>query len=216
MPDRLAMTRPQAFGPRACDASSSGKQRGMTLIEVLVSVVILSVGLLAAVGLQLVSKRNNSDAAQRTLAARMAGDMIERMRSNKTSTGLKAYVSGGSALGGKSIATEPSPNCSSSAPCTNIQAASHDLWAWETEMDGAFEKVTDGSGQVNVGGLAFPTGCITGPGDGGSGIYTVTVAWRGGVEIPDNAAIACGKGKANYGASGEYRRTVSLQVYIAN
>lgn len=209
----VRMTCRNAEHARSC---RSGNQHGMTLIEVLVALVILSVGLLTAVGLQLVSKRNNLDASQRTLAARMASDVIERMRANRTAAALAIYVGEGAALGGGTIDSEPSPACTASAPCTAANVARHDLWFWETEMDGASEQISEAGTPVNAGGLAYPTGCITGPGDGGSGIYTITIAFRGGVEIPTNTAVTCGNGKTEYGANGEFRRTVSMQVYITN
>jgi type IV pilus assembly protein PilV len=63
---------------------------GISLIEVLVSLVILSLGVLAVVALQLVAKRNNADAGQRTIAAQLAYDLIERMRANSSPAILNA------------------------------------------------------------------------------------------------------------------------------
>lgn len=185
---------------------------GVTLIEVLVALVVMSIGLLTAVSLQLVSKRNNFDAGQRSQAARLVGDMAERMRANRAFAALKIYVSQGAKLGQGSITAEPSPTCTGTSSCSAEELAAHDLWLWEQEMDGAFEKV----GTSKTGGLAFPTACVTGPGDGSSGVYTITMAWRGGVEIPTNTAVTCGTGDANYGGAGEFRRTFSLQVFITN
>jgi type IV pilus assembly protein PilV len=60
----------------------------MTLVEVLVTLVIISVGLLGVAALQLTTVRNNSDAYVRAQAAVLASDMLDRMRSNRnTSTG---------------------------------------------------------------------------------------------------------------------------------
>ncbi len=196
--------------------------RGMSLIEVLVSLVILSLGVLAVAALQLVSKRNNADAGQRTIAAQLAYDVIERMRANSTQATLAAYLTGDSPVGRNSRGnTEPTPNCSiSTSPCTAAQIAPHDLWEWEQALDGASETVGTGK----TGGLVFPTGCIERTTDdgGGDGIYTITITWRGSVTIPDaNAGTAeCGRaGQPSnstelYGAQDEYRRSVRLPVYI--
>lgn len=56
---------------------------GMTLVEVLVTLVIISVGLLGVAALQLTTVRNNSDAYVRAQAAVLASDMLDRMRANR-------------------------------------------------------------------------------------------------------------------------------------
>jgi type IV pilus assembly protein PilV len=56
---------------------------GMTLIEVLVTLVIISVGLLGVAALQLATVRNNYDAFVRSQAAVLAGDLLDRMRANR-------------------------------------------------------------------------------------------------------------------------------------
>jgi type IV pilus assembly protein PilV len=55
----------------------------MTIIEVLVTLVIISVGLLGVVALQLTTLRNNQNSSVRSQAAMLAGDMLDRMRSNR-------------------------------------------------------------------------------------------------------------------------------------
>jgi type IV pilus modification protein PilV len=57
-------------------------QHGFTLVEVLVTVVILAVGLLGLAGLQAVSMRNNHSAYERTQAVQLAYDMADRVRAN--------------------------------------------------------------------------------------------------------------------------------------
>lgn len=63
---------------------SRATQTGMTLIEVLVTLVITSVGLLGVAALQLTSLRNNQESYVRSQAAMLAADMLDRMRSNQT------------------------------------------------------------------------------------------------------------------------------------
>lgn len=58
------------------------RQRGVTLIEILVAVVVLSLGLLAMAGLQLSSLRASTGSILRGQAAVLATDMAERMRGN--------------------------------------------------------------------------------------------------------------------------------------
>lgn len=57
-------------------------QRGFTLIEALVSIVVISVALIGIAGMQLVSLKNNAESKYRSLAVQLASDLSERMRSN--------------------------------------------------------------------------------------------------------------------------------------
>lgn len=59
------------------------KSRGFSLIEVLVSIVVLAVGLLGLAGMQVVSLKNNHNSYLRTQATFLAHDAIERMRANR-------------------------------------------------------------------------------------------------------------------------------------
>jgi type IV pilus assembly protein PilV len=56
------------------------KQRGATLLEVMISVMVLSIGLLGIAGLQSSTLRNTLSAQQRTAAITMATAMAERIR----------------------------------------------------------------------------------------------------------------------------------------
>lgn len=59
------------------------RQSGFTLLEVLVALLVLSIGLLGLAGLMASSIRNNHSAYQRTQATWLAYDMIDRMRVNR-------------------------------------------------------------------------------------------------------------------------------------
>lgn len=56
--------------------------RGFSLVEVLVSIVILSFGLLGAVGLQAAALKNNRDARLQSEATHLARELAEMMRAN--------------------------------------------------------------------------------------------------------------------------------------
>jgi type IV pilus assembly protein PilV len=58
-------------------------QGGMTLVEVLVTLILISVGLLGVAALQLSSLRSNKDAYVRSQASALAGDILDRMRANQ-------------------------------------------------------------------------------------------------------------------------------------
>jgi len=67
-------------------------QRGTTLVETLVALVVLSVGLLGIAALQMTSLRNNRGAHFRSQAQVMAYDITDRMRANRVAAELNAYV----------------------------------------------------------------------------------------------------------------------------
>ena len=58
--------------------------RGFTLTEILVTLVIISVGLLGVAGLHSLSLRNNFDALIRSRASALADEIADRMRTNRT------------------------------------------------------------------------------------------------------------------------------------
>jgi type IV pilus assembly protein PilV len=64
--------------------SSRQKQLGFTLVEILVALVVLSIGLLGVAALQLMSLRSNHGSAMRSQATFLAYDIVDRMRANRS------------------------------------------------------------------------------------------------------------------------------------
>lgn len=56
---------------------------GLTLVEILIALLVISIGLLGVAGLHAMSLRNNYDALMRSHASALAADMIDRMRANR-------------------------------------------------------------------------------------------------------------------------------------
>jgi type IV pilus assembly protein PilV len=204
------------------------RQLGFSMVEVLVSVFIVAIGLLGIAGLQFMSKRSNFEAVQRTTATLLASDIVERMRANPTQ--LIEY--GGSAgapipsLGGPTpTRTAPGADCSVD-PCTAFELSQHDLWQWETALNG----MSDGGG---AGGLTAPTACLSTDVAAGvsdrSGNYTVAIAWRGSTQLanpvapdaaaPDADAFTCGEGSGKYngedGSIDTHRRVLVVTTYVS-
>jgi type IV pilus assembly protein PilV len=188
----------------------NGPQRegGFSLIEVLVSTVVFSIGVLGVAGLGAVSKRATFESVQRGQASELAYALLEEMRANKA--GIAVYLAAGT-LGHGSLGAEPAPDCDAAgALCTAAQFAAHSLWAWERMLDTGLES----SGGANTGGLVEPSACIGGPAGGGAGDYVVAVVWRGGTELTDSGLTACGAGSGLYGAGDNMRRMVVVQSFI--
>ena len=183
------------------------KHHGFSLIEMLVALVVFSVGLLAIAGLQTMSKQANFEALQRTAASQIAYGLLENMRINGDA--IDVYLGAGE-LGGGSRGAEPAPNCIGNSECNAIEKAAHDLWFWEQILDGNLEM----SGNAGAGGLVMPSLCVNGPAGGGAGIYVVTVAWRGTASMANNVGNACGAAGGNYGANQEFRRIMQIPTYI--
>ncbi len=183
-------------------------QRGFSLIELLISLIVFSVGLLAVAGLQTISKQANFEALQRTSASQVAFGLLEDMRVNGDAVNI--YLGAGE-IGGGSRGGEPAPNCAGSAVCNSAQKAAHDLWFWEQVLDGNFEM----NGNVGAGGLVLPTLCVGGPAAGAvAGVYTITIAWRGSASMSNGNASACGSAGGNYGDGNAFRRIMQIPTYI--
>lgn len=183
-------------------------QNGISLVEVLVTTVVFSIGLLGVTGLNAISQRASFEAVQRSVASELSYALLEDMRGN--SVALVDYLAAGD-LGRGSRGAEPAPTCDDPiAPCTAQELAIHGLWEWEQSLDGALETAAG----VATGGLLAPTACITGPVAGGAGIYNVTIVWRGGSELTDAAFNNCGAGTGLYGSANTFRRMVVIQSYI--
>ena len=193
------------------------KQKGFTLIEVLIAFIILAVGLLGIVSLQAMSKKFTHQAAQRTLAVSFADSIVERIRANPSA--LITYTNSGNAgaatvVGGTTIAVEPAPNCMSSI-CSTVQMAAHDLWELEQSLDGATIKLQD---NTNTSGLIEPKICFNFTARAGmvrTGFLTVRLQWTGLNELSDAVTVNgtnCDPGKAPN--TDNFRRQVVVNTYV--
>ena len=68
------------------------RQTGVSLIEILIALVILSIGLLGMAGLQARTLSLNHSAYQRTQAINLSYDVADRMRANRRSAQDGDYV----------------------------------------------------------------------------------------------------------------------------
>jgi len=118
-------------------------QTGFTLLEVLVAVVVLSVGLLGLAGLQATGLAQNNTAYQRTQATLLAYDILDRMRANYEGVRLGYYDS---FTGG----TQTDPGCITSTGCTVAQLYEYDNWAWGAKIAST---LPSGVGMVSGSGL---------------------------------------------------------------
>lgn len=172
-------------------------QTGTTLLEVLITIIILAFGLLGLAGLQGKIQLAEVESYQRAQAIVLLSDMAERISANRSQAA--SYIA--SSIG------------DSACPASTGILASDDLNQWCNALKGSAEKKT-GS---NVGAMTGARGCITQvqaldatAGMCTPGIYLVTVAWQG---LHQTAAPAATCGKDSYGTD-TYRRAISSRVVV--
>jgi type IV pilus assembly protein PilV len=183
------------------------------MVEVLVSLAVLSIGLLGTAALQMQAKRSNLGSIERTTASMLANDLFERMRANPSMFATYRDALDSTQSTGFAGSIEPAPDCESSS-CSPFELAEHDVWEWEQALIGAAEE----SEGENTGGLVLPMACLTGPTDGGSGTYTIAINWRGHDEIDTSTPDPCGAdASGRYDGdlgTGSLRRTIVMSGYL--
>jgi type IV pilus assembly protein PilV len=167
-------------------------QRGVGMIEVLVTLLLLSVGLLGMAALQARAQQAEMESYQRAQALILLEDMANRMNANRI--GRNCYV--GNAGQGESTYTL---GCDTRADA--------DLQDWEALLDGAAE-TQDGS---QIGAMIGARGCVEAL-DVTGNLFEISVAWQGLSATQAPATNTCGEDA--YG-SDDLRRVVSRTVRFA-
>lgn len=131
------------------------RQRGMTLVEVLVTLVIISVGLLGVAALQLATVRNNYDAFVRSQAAMLAADVLDRIRVNRERVGDYEvdFSSGGG--GGEDESDEDATEDEGA-----VGQAQRDVQQWKQTLA---SQLPQGDGAISY--------------DPATRVVTITIAW---------------------------------------
>ena len=106
--------------------------KGSTLIEVLISVLVMSIGMLGIAGLQAFSLSNNHAAGMRNAAVELARDMGDRMRSNRTAVSAAAPNNYASVVPAKNDcrAVYVAAVVATPVACNPTALAADDLWDW--------------------------------------------------------------------------------------
>ncbi|WP_431273550.1 type IV pilus modification PilV family protein [Variovorax ureilyticus] len=174
------------------------EQRGTSLLEVMVTLLIVAFGLFGLAALHTRLQTSEMEGYQRSQAITLLNDMASRIATNRRVAA--SYVTsapiGGSAACPAAIGTRQ-----------QIDAAE-----WCTALQGAAET----SGGSKTGTVIGGRGCVE---DLGNNEYLVTVAWQGLVPIAaPPAGVACGKNQyddANTNCKNDLcRRTVTTLVRI--
>lgn len=166
-------------------------QRGFSMIEVLITLVITAFGLLGLAGFATKATTLTTDGAQRARAAALLNDMTTRVANNKANA--TNYVSAD--VHGAAVRN-----------CAALAGAALDLCEWNNLLVG----MNDAQAGGNSAFLAF-RGCVTRP-NALEPVFLVTVAW---------GSLAPGVPPADVCAQGAFgddslRRVIRSQVRVAN
>lgn len=138
-------------------------QRGFSMIEVLIAVLILSFGISSIGMMMLATMTNTRGAMYRSRAISLAQDMVERIHANYEGRALYDTddTTGEDKGCFQSGATSP-PACSSG------DLAAHDIWQWADSLRNVTTGLPSGAGTIDRDSTTSPPE------------YTVTVSWTEG------------------------------------
>lgn len=177
-------------------------ERGTSLIEVLVTILIVSFGLLGLAGLQQRMQLSEMESYQRVQALVLLNDMASRITVNR---GMAAeYITTGGPLG-----------AGMSCPTSPVTRPERDAAEWCHALQGAAELT---SASNKAGAMVGGRGCVERLPDNE---YMITVAWQGlsPVSAPP-ASVACGRGAYDEDGTAcvqdRCRRVVTTIVRIAD
>lgn len=175
--------------------------RGATMIEVLVTIVIVVIGLLGLASLQARLQVAEMESYQRAQALILLGDMVNRMEANRLM--VLSYVT-------------PSP-VGTGMTCPGVSVSSTRQQIDTSEWCNALQGAAETTGGSRVGAMVGARGCVQ---DLGNNEYLVTVAWQGMVPISaPPAGVSCGSGQYNDASTScqddKCRRAVTSLVRLA-
>lgn len=135
-----------SFASRRRVSPGFPRQRGVGMIEVLISIIIASFALLGLAGLQVTSLRYQKTAQFRTLATQYAVDLADRIRANAAGAKAGNYVTAPTlySVGAGAVAI-PAVDCAANS-CSVAQIANWDIINWRA---GLARGMTGGWGQVS-------------------------------------------------------------------
>jgi type IV pilus assembly protein PilV len=204
-------------------------QGGFSMMEVLITMLIVSVGLLGVSRLLARAHLAEMESYQRVQALILLTDIVDRLKINSAAVSCFAFTTGTSesttppvgtpyigAVGPDSMVLPTS--CTASVSAYNTQAI-NTITALNTLLQGAAET----SAGVQAGAMIGARGCVSYDSDSelldglglaisGTGEYTVTVAWQG---LSDTFAPTIDCGNDLYGDE-KRRRVVSNTLRLAN
>ena len=173
------------------------RQHGVTMLEVLIAIFILTLGLLGAAGIQSQMQMAEVEAYQRAQAIVILRDMVDRVNANRKNAA--SYVTS-SALGS---------SVQDCAAATTV--VDKDLCEWNNALLGSSET----KGGEKLGAMNTARGCITNPVTSMPREVVVAVAWQGLRSTLAPTGTDCGKGDGStYGSDDRLRRALTARIVV--
>lgn len=187
------------------------KQGGVGLVEVLVALLVFSVGMLGVASLQVLSRKSAFEAQQRQEAVLLASELVARMKASglpfrdvATNNDIVTLY-GTLSFSASAQLAAPTPCSLVSSDCTAAEIALWDLYEWHQSI--AASSVTHGSGSQA---LINAKGCIAYDTAGTNQVIKVTIAWESMTKMG-----AGDSGDCEVGSSGNKKqRHVEIKTYI--
>jgi type IV pilus assembly protein PilV len=132
---------------------------GFALLEALVALSVLAVGLLGSMALLLAGLRSSREAQHHGAAARLAGDLGERMRANRAA--MAAYVFDSTTAPAADV-----PACGVGAGCLPDDRARADVAEWRQELVATLPQA---AARLRLDDAGTATGAM----------YTIELSWGG-------------------------------------
>jgi type IV pilus assembly protein PilV len=175
--------------------SLAASERGATLIEVLVTIVILTFGLLGVAALQVRMQLAQAESYHRSHAVLLLQDMVDRVNANRNDA--LNYVTPAALGTGNTI-----------QDCTGLTGAARDHCEWNNALLGTAESTASGQ---QAGGMIDARGCITNVVAAMPREFVVAVTWQGLSPTVAPTSTTCGQGL--YGNE-QTRRALVARVTI--
>jgi type IV pilus assembly protein PilV len=161
---------------------SLNRQRGAGLIEVLVAILVLSIGLLGMIGMQTAALKYEQTGWARSALASSIGSLSERIRANANAQAdayafSRTYQAERTSIDSDSTYFTPAKDCNSQT-CTEAELAAYDLLIWRRDLNQQ---------------LPGAVGMVAATGTKGIDLrFLITVAWfdkdnLNGIDLPSPA-----------------------------
>lgn len=197
---------------KTCTYTRSRHEQGVSLIEMLVTMLILMIGLLGVAALMVRAQQSEMESYQRVQAMVMLRDMAARFNANHKAAFCYAITTNAATgtpfLG---VGAAPLAVCATGSASERARADA-DLAEWSAALTGASETVAGNAVGAMIGGR----GCITLV-DAATRTYQLSVAWQGlSATAAPPANLTCAKGAASLYGSDAMRRVVTMTIRVAN
>jgi type IV pilus assembly protein PilV len=151
--------------------SAGARSRGFSLLEVLIALLVLSIGLLGIAGLQVFSLKYNHQSYERTQATMLINEIVDRMRANPDAVTAGLYDD--VPIGDPYSTYSGYGTCPTT--CSSTDLFNYDIFQWKKRMQDA-GMLASGKGGISVV-------------DPATSLYAITISWTEDDVTPTQMAM---------------------------